>query len=254
MTGLPTGSGIPAGLRILVAGASGASGRAVSAALRAAGAQVIAVGSNPEHLQSAYANDDGVLTFACDLADPGSVRELAERVGAEAGSIDGLVHLVGGWRGGKGIAGQTDEDWDFLHRNLVTTLRNTTRAFYDDLAASAHGRAVIVSATAVDSPTAGGANYAAAKAAAESWMLSVADGFRRDHAAAAKTGMKETPEAEHSAAVVLVIKALVDDTMRAGNPEKPFTGFTDVADLATAVKNLFGTPAAEINGRRIPLV
>jgi nucleoside-diphosphate-sugar epimerase len=36
MTELPTGSGIPAGLRILVAGASGASGRAVSAALQAA--------------------------------------------------------------------------------------------------------------------------------------------------------------------------------------------------------------------------
>ncbi|AUI52355.1 SDR family NAD(P)-dependent oxidoreductase [Arthrobacter crystallopoietes] len=247
-----TGSGIPSGLRVLVAGASGASGQAVSAALRAAGAQVIAVGSNPEHLQSAYANDDGVLTFACDLADAVAVRDLAERVAAEAGSIDGLVHLVGGWRGGKGIAGQTDEDWDFLHRNLVTTLRNTTRAFYDDLAASPHGRAVIVSATAVGSPTAGGANYAAAKAAAESWMFSVADGFRRDQAAG--PGANETSEAEHSAAVVLVIKALVDDRMRAGNPEKPFTGFTDVADLATAVKNLFGRPAAEINGRRIPLV
>ena len=48
-----------------------------------------------------------------------------------------LVHLVGGWRGGRGLAGQSDADWEFLHRNIVATLRNTTRAFHEDLAASA---------------------------------------------------------------------------------------------------------------------
>ncbi|EMY32577.1 short-chain dehydrogenase/reductase SDR, partial [Arthrobacter crystallopoietes BAB-32] len=226
------------------------SGQAVTAALRRAGAEVIAVGSNAERLKQAYGNDDGVSTFVCDLADRAAVEELAASV-QDRGGADGLVHLVGGWRGGKGITGQSDEDWDFLHRSLVTTLRNTTRAFYPQLAASEHGRAVIVSAAAVDSPTAGGANYAAAKAAAESWMQSMADGFAREQKAAEKETGHSAPL--HAAAVVLVVKALVDGDMRRAEPEKSFEGFTDVAQLGQAVKNLFGTPAAELNGRRIRL-
>ena len=85
---------------------------------------------------------------------------------------------MGGWRGAKGITDQSDDDWDFLERNAVTTLRNVTRVFFDDLAASDTGRFAMVSSTAVDSPTAGGASYAAAKAAAEAWTLAVADGFQ----------------------------------------------------------------------------
>ena len=247
----PEGADIPTGLRVVVAGASGASGKAVTAALRRAGTEVIAVGSNAERLRQAYGDDDGVATFTCDLADRVAVEGLAADVLA-GGGADGLIHLVGGWRGGKGITGQSDEDWDFLHRNLLTTLRNTTRAFYPQLASSKSGRAVIVSSTAVGSATAGGANYAAAKAAAESWMQSLADGFERDRKAAEKDTGRPAPA--RAAAVVLVVKALVDDGMRRAEPEKAFDGFTDVAQLAEAVKNLFGTPAADLNGHRIPLV
>jgi len=247
----PEGADIPTGLRVVVAGASGASGKAVTAALRRAGAEVIAVGSNAERLRQAYGDDDGVATFTCDLADRVAVEGLAADVLA-GGGADGLIHLVGGWRGGKGITGQSDEDWDFLHRNLLTTLRNTTRAFYPQLASSKSGRAAIVSSTAVGSATAGGANYAAAKAAAESWMQSLADGFERERKAAEKDTGRPAPA--RAAAVVLVVKALVDDGMRRAEPEKAFDGFTDVAQLAEAVKNLFGTPAADLNGHRIPLV
>ena len=96
----------------------------------------------------------GVDTRVCDLADRSAVAELAMRVHVKFGRIDGLVHLVGGWRGGGGITGQTDEDWEFLDR-AFTTLRNTTRVFYDDLVASPAGRLAIVSSTAVEHPLAG---------------------------------------------------------------------------------------------------
>ena len=86
---------------------------------------------------------------------------------------------MGGWRGAKGITDQSDEDWEFLERGAITTLRNVTRVFYDDLAASDAGRFAMVSSTAVGKPTAGGASYVAAKAAAEAWTLAVADGFQR---------------------------------------------------------------------------
>ncbi|MCG2624137.1 SDR family NAD(P)-dependent oxidoreductase [Arthrobacter sp. I2-34] len=239
------------GLRVVVAGAASASGQAVAGALTAAGAAVVAVGSNPERLAKAFAPagtaDPAVATYTCDLADPGAVSALATAVRAEQGPVDGLIHLVGGWRGGGGLGGQSDQDWDFLHHGIMTTLRNTTRTFYPDLAASPRGRAAIVSATAVDSPTAGGANYAAVKAAAETWMRAVAQGFRQDQT---KAGEAAEPGALHSAAVVFVVKALVDDGMRAAEPERSFAGFTDVETLAAAVRDLFTTDAAELNGSR----
>jgi len=236
-------------LNVLVAGGSGASGIAVARALRGAGHAVFSVGSDANRIAAAAAAaGDGVVPLTCDLADPAAVAALRGDLGGRGVRLDGVIHLVGGWRGAKGIADQSDEDWDFLERNAVTTLRNVSRAFYDDLAASGTGRLAMVSSTTAAAPTAGAASYAAAKAAAEAWTLAVADGFRRD-----QSGHKEHPVEQHSAAAVFVVKALVDDAMRAAAPERKFPGYTDVADLAAAVVRLFDTPAGELNGRRLPL-
>jgi NAD(P)-dependent dehydrogenase (short-subunit alcohol dehydrogenase family) len=189
---------------------------------------------------------DDVTGYVCNLADLQAVEDLATSIRNDLGPVDGLIHLVGGWRGGTGITGQTDEDWDFLHTSVLTTLRNTSRAFYDDLAASPAGRLAIVSAQSASSPTADGAAYAAVKSAAEAWTLAVADGFRQ------LQGGNES-SAQHSAALVFVVKALVDDRMRAAQPERKFPGFTDVSVLADAVGRIFDLEAEQINGQRVPL-
>ncbi|WP_349866146.1 SDR family NAD(P)-dependent oxidoreductase [Leifsonia sp. WHRI 6310E] len=211
------------GRLVLIAGATSTSGEAVARALATAGATVLAVGTREEPLDALAAAVPGVDTRVCDLADRDAVAELAMRIHLKFGAVDGLIHLVGGWRGGGGLTGQSDEDWDFLER-AFRTLRNTTRVFYDDLVASPAGRLAIVSSTAVDAPYAGGANYAAAKAAADAWTRAVAQGFR-----------KEAPDA---AAVVFVVKTL------AGLEEQ----------LGEEVVRLWQSPAADVNGTRIPLV
>ncbi|MFO7690090.1 MAG: SDR family oxidoreductase [Cryobacterium sp.] len=209
---------------VLVAGAGGAAGRAVAAALTDAGARVIAVGSNAERLEAVPA----AARYACDLTDRAAVTALAERVHAEHGPIDGLIHLVGGWRGGGGLAGQTDEDWDFLNSHVLTTLRHTTRAFNADLLGSPAGRLAIVSSITVDAPTPGGANYASVKAAAETWTRAVGRGFAPPTAAQADLT---------AAAVIFVVRSL------AGlEPE-----------LAAGVTALWESPAASVNNTRVRL-
>jgi len=213
---------------VLIAGATSAAGVAVATALRASGARVIAVGSNAERLATFAEQVPGAITRVCDLSDFAAVTALASEIRDRAaehghGGIDGLIHLVGGWRGGGGLAGQSDDDWDFLHRNVITTLRNTTRAFNADLLASPAGRLAIVSSVSVDKPAPGGANYAAAKAAAETWTRAVGQGFA-----------KTAPEA---AAVTFVVRGL--------------EGLE--AELATNVVGLWNTEAASINNTRVRL-
>lgn len=236
-----SGAGVR-GRRVVVAGATSESGAATCASLVAAGAEVLAVGSSGERLAALAERVPGISTTVCDLADPAAVTALAR----STGEVDGLVHLVGGWVGGTGITGQTDEGWAAMERSF-RTLRNTVRAFHPAIVASPAGRVVFVSSVSVDAPTASGADYTAAKAASESWMRSLADGF-----AAEQTVSDEGARSGglRAAAVVFAVKALVDERMRAASPERRFPGFTDVATLADAVVALWSTPAATLNGTR----
>ncbi|WP_411719819.1 SDR family NAD(P)-dependent oxidoreductase [Mycetocola sp.] len=172
---------------MIIAVATSAAGIAVSAELAAAGARVLAVGSNAERVRTLTDQVPDAVGYVCDLSRFDEVTGLGERIHTEHGRIDGLIHLVGGWRGGGGLAGQTDQDWQFLHSRVFTTLRNTTRVFVDDLHASDAGRLAIVSTTTLDRPTPGGANYAAVKAAAETWVRAIANGFEKSAPAASAT-------------------------------------------------------------------
>ncbi|MGO4385569.1 SDR family NAD(P)-dependent oxidoreductase [Specibacter sp. RAF43] len=242
---------IPPAPLVLVAGGSSAAGIAMARALLGAGMRVLTAGSDAGRIKAAAELAGGAVPLVCDLADPASVATLAADIHRDFGPLDGLVHLVGGWRGGPDLAAQTDADWDFLHRSVLTTLRNTTRAFYADIAASANGRIAIVSSTAVTAPTLGNANYVAVKAAAEAWVRALAAGLAGAESAGPAAGAAggET----HAAAVVLAVKALVDDGMRAKSPDRRFPGFTDVAHLGQTVVGLFSTPAAGLNGSRLVL-
>ncbi|MEV6859746.1 SDR family oxidoreductase [Streptosporangium subroseum] len=232
---------------IVVTGASGPAGQAAVRRFTGEGHTVIGVDRSGDHGMPVEQPDqvEGRGERAgdrpvkhdhrqVDLLDFDAVKNLAESIGAEHGRVDGVVHLVGGWRGSKTFAETRLEDWDLLHDLLIRTLQHVTLAFEPLLAASERGRFAIVSAKAAERPTQGGAVYGTAKAASEAWTLAFAD------------ALKGTA----STANILVVKALVHDGMRAANPEKRFPGFTDVDDLAKAIDGLWDTDA---NGTRLDL-
>lgn len=222
-------------LVVIVTGATGVAGRPTCAALAAAGHRVVAVGRDEAGL--AQLRTDRISGRVCDLTEPVSVAELAGAVRQEMGAIDGLVHLVGGWRGGRTFAANTDQDWKFLSASLIDTLRHVTLELHDDLLASRAGRAVIVSAQAAAKPTAGIANYASAKAAAEAWLQALADSLWRNQSRKTIDPLPQT-----SAAVTLVVKAIGEQD-----------GFTPPGELATRITALFDGDATELNGARIDL-
>ncbi|MFF7991055.1 SDR family NAD(P)-dependent oxidoreductase [Kitasatospora xanthocidica] len=238
-----------AGKVIAVAGASGPAGRAVLRRLTADGATVIGADIDAQRLESALDATRVAVRGAkisgqvIDLLDPQEVHDWADHLESEHGHVDGLIHLVGGWRGSKTFFDSRLDDWDFLHDTVVRTLQHTSLAFQPALVRSSAGRYAMISAAAAHKPTAGGAAYAAAKAATEAWTLAMADSFKKE-----TTDPSGEPTA---AAAILVIKALVSPEMRAEKPEAKFAGFTDTADLADHLAGLWDRPAAELNGQHL---
>ena len=209
----------PEGRIIVVTGATGALGRLVCELLDHRGAIVVVVGSDAQQVESV----EGTAHFECDLSDESAVTELASVVRGQFGRVDGVLHLVGGWRGGN-----APDDFDWLESRLLTTLRYVTLAFADDLASSTAGRLAIVSSTGIDSPSWRNANYASLKAAAEVWVRAIAAHWARN--------------AHTAAAVIFTVNAIGD-----------FEGFTTAEVLAEHLAALWNANARSINGSRVDL-
>ncbi len=226
---------------LAIAGVGGGLGPIVARALADAGATVAGTDRSQEALDAIGADlglgperwDGSVV----DLLDEAAARAWCAALVERHGRVDGLIHLVGGWRGGEPLHESSLEDWDFLHDLLVRTVQHTTRAFHDQLAASEHGRFVLVSAKQAQAPSNTNAAYAAAKAAAEAWTLAFADGF----------------EPGGATANIVVVEAILTPRMREESPGEDFPTFTPAEQLAEAIAFLCSDAAAKMNGQRLPL-
>jgi NAD(P)-dependent dehydrogenase (short-subunit alcohol dehydrogenase family) len=223
---------------IAIAGAGGNLGPSVVRRLAEVGARLPLGGRHVEPLDALAAEVGGeVDTSAVDLLDPGSTRAWADGISSRLGTVDGLVHLVGGWRGGTPIEEAPLGDWDELESLLVRTLQHSTQAFASRLMESGRGRFVLVSTGQAQAPTHPNAAYAAAKAAAETWTLALADRFRGSGATAN----------------IIVVGAIVTPAMREESPDKDFSTFTPAEAIADAIAYLCSDASAPMNGKRIDL-
>lgn len=226
---------------IAIAGVGGGLGPLVAQALAEAGATVAGTDRSEERLDS-LAADLGLPPGRwdgrnVDLLDEDATRAWCDALVERFGRVDGLIHLVGGWRGGEPLHEAPLADWDLLHDLLVRTVQHTTRAFHDQIAAGPHGRFVLVSAKQAQAPTNTNAAYAAAKAAAEAWTLAFADGF----------------EPGGATANIVVVDAILTPRMREENPDGDFPTFTPAEDIAAAIAFLCSDEAKKMNGQRFPL-
>lgn len=226
---------------IAIAGVGGGLGPLVAERLAAAGATVAGTDRDQGALDALAADLalsperwDGRVV---DLLDEDATRAWCAGLVERFGRVDGLIHLVGGWRGGQPLDEAPLSDWDLLHDLLIRTVQHTTRAFHDQIAASSHGRFVLVSAKQAQAPTNANAAYASAKAAAEAWTLALADGF----------------EPGSSTANIIVVDAILTPRMREEQPDEEFPTFTPAEDIAAAIAFLCSDAAKKMNGQRLPL-
>jgi NAD(P)-dependent dehydrogenase (short-subunit alcohol dehydrogenase family) len=226
---------------IAVAGVGGGLGPAVVERLAADGATLALADIGVERIEAAVGGlgiaEDRIDMQAVDLLEVDAAVAWKDSLVGRFGKVDGLLHLVGGWRGGDPIESFDMGDYEWLHDLLVRTLQNASRSFYGALTESGHGRFALVSSTQAQAPSGTNAAYAATKAAAESWTLALADSV----------------EGTGATANIVVVNAILTPAMRERNPDKEYPTFTPAEAIADALAYLCSDAAGRMNGQRLEL-
>ncbi|ANH38264.1 putative oxidoreductase [Nocardioides dokdonensis FR1436] len=158
------------GARVLVAGATGVLGRAVAAGLHERGARVVAAGRDAARLAE-VAGALGTSGRHLDVVDVDSCGDAVRGAVEELGGLDLLVVATGA--AGFGRATELDEavaEELFAVNTLGPMALVRAAAPYLAEARDGEGTAAVLSAVLADLPTAGMADYSAAKAALATWL------------------------------------------------------------------------------------
>ena len=151
----------------IVAGGTGALGRAVVHVLLSRGARVAVPyrsGEDWEFLRAASPAGAPLFGTRADLADPGEARAFVEEAAASLGVLDAVTVAAGAWSGGSDFEAAPPDEWDRMMRANLATTANLCRAALPHLLKQG-GSVVTVGARAAE--TGGGrmAAYAVSKAA-----------------------------------------------------------------------------------------
>jgi NAD(P)-dependent dehydrogenase (short-subunit alcohol dehydrogenase family) len=157
---------------LVVTGADGALGSAVAATLTAYGAKVALL----SHSSAAAGNQPaaGWRLGGIDLTQETAARSAMERVAREAGRIDGLINVAGGFRWEKLQEGTIDS-WDAMYKLNLRTAVIACQAALPYLLRAGGGRIVNVGAMGALKASAGMGAYAASKAGVAQLTEALAD-------------------------------------------------------------------------------
>ncbi|MDH6226109.1 SDR family oxidoreductase [Streptomyces sp. MJP52] len=180
-----------AGQLVLVTGAGGGAGRATALAFAEAGARVVCVDADGEDAAAAAeaaraAGAPNAWAEELDVADAGAVERLAERVRAERGVVDVLVHAPAGLPGS--LLDAPPGAWERALGSGVGGAVHMARAFVRPMAERAQGGHVVHLA-------AGGAGAAGTVALSEALRTELAGrGIGVSTVRTARTGRRVPPE------------------------------------------------------------
>jgi len=226
----------------VITGATGRLGRVVARAFGEQGARLALLSIDQAKLDSLVRDLNlpagRALAHAADLRDPAAVQAAAQVVIGQFGRADILLHLVGGWTGGKELASAGADELKAMLDQHVWTTFHLLGAFIPHLAANRRGRVVVVSSPVATRPPAKMGVYAAAKAAEEALVLALAQ-EAKDKGVTANILHVRTIDVEHK---------------REKEPSPSNAAWTTPEEIAAAMLYLCSDEAAPVNGARLPLV
>jgi len=239
----------------VVTGASKGIGLAITRALAAEGALVVAGARTTDALEGL----DGVVAVPVDLAADDGPALLVQRAVAEHGGVDALVNNVGAVRLRlDGFLGTSDAEFEWAMRmNFFTALR-ACRAAIPEMVTRGGGAIVnVASVNAFFQPDAGTIDYGAAKAALLNLSKSLAQEFGAQgiHVNCVSPGPVATDLwlGDHGVAATVAAASGVDvdtarETVVAGIGGFATGRFTTPEEVATLVALLASRRTANVTG------
>lgn len=222
------------GKRIIVTGAFGALGAAVSAAVKAAGGTVACVDFAPASKAPATL-EKAVLIGDADLGAPAAAKAVIESAAAQLGGLDGIVNIAGGFRWEK-IADGDPATWDFMFNVNLRTAVNATRVALP-LLQSGGARVVNIGAAGAIKAATGMGAYAASKAGVAKFTEALADELK-----------------DNGVTVNAILPSIIDTPVnRADMPDAEFERWVKPQQVADLVVFLLSDRATAITGALIPI-
>jgi NAD(P)-dependent dehydrogenase (short-subunit alcohol dehydrogenase family) len=162
---------------VVVTGAAGALGQAVTRHFHGAGARLALIERDDARLRAAFpslAADARHLLLAADVTADDSMRAAAQRIIGHFTRVDVLVHLAGGFEMGEPVHGLTRAAWDRMMNLNAWSFVTVTRDLVPHMLQNRRGRIVAVSARAAERGAAATGAYAASKSALQRLVESLA--------------------------------------------------------------------------------
>ncbi|MCK1795700.1 SDR family oxidoreductase [Streptomyces sp. XM4193] len=158
------------GSRVLVAGATGVLGAALTAELAGRGAELVLAGRDPGRLATASSACQDAPTVVFDAYDPSSCVRAVQAAAAALGGLDAVVTAFGTVAFGSGT-----EVGDEVAEHLMAVNVLAPAAFFRAALSTMGPGSAIVALTGVvgERPQPGMADYSASKAALSAWLGAV---------------------------------------------------------------------------------
>ena len=214
--------------RIVVTGAAGTLGQATAAKAAGYGAEVIGLDLLPD-----YQSEELAEYHCVDLTD----REATARCIGGLADFDALVNIAGGFAMGTPASAPDDEQWDWMFRINVDTMRNATMAAVPRLTGRDHAAIVNIGALGALSGQAAMSAYCSAKSTVMRLTESLSEELKRD-------GIN----------VNAVLPSIIDTAPnREAMPDADFDQWVKPEQLAEAICFLASERARAIHGALLPV-
>lgn len=238
---MTTATSAPDSPVVLITGATGGLGRVAAAALAADGHRLGLLGTNAARLANLAADlglaEDAWTSAVADLRVADEAATAVATVEARFGRIDALIHLVGGWTGGRAVADLDPLTLAGMLDQHVWSTFHVARAVVPGMTARGWGRIVAVTSSMTADPGPRSAAYLTAKSAQETLLRVLA----REIAADGVT------------VNLLAVRAIDLQHAREHDPSTKNAAWTTPEEIVATIRYLLGDPAAAVTGQRIAL-
>jgi NAD(P)-dependent dehydrogenase (short-subunit alcohol dehydrogenase family) len=171
------------------------------------------------------------------MTDAAATASAIDRIAAHFGRLDGVVHTVGGWAGGRGVDEAEPRDFAAMLTINFTTALNVCRAVVPHLRQAGAGSIVTIAAKGALAGAAGNAPYAVGKAA----VLRLTESLSEENK-------------KYGVTVNAVLPSTIDTPAnRDGMPDADHSRWVPPEAIADVIVFLLSPAARAVTGAAIPV-